>query len=137
MTDKEQIEEIKQVIASAIKNYLEENDCSELHVKGRKDGTSTKLIAEALYNAGYRKVLLDTKYGKMPDCRNYAPWKLIKGHTEREVEKARKETAKEILQDLYYNLQTSQTTNPCKSNDYYNVDEWLKELAKEYGVEVE
>lgn len=52
---KEQIEEIKQVIATAIKNYLEENGCLALHIRGRKNGTSTKLITEALYNAGYRK----------------------------------------------------------------------------------
>lgn len=52
-------------------------------------------------------------------------------------EKARKETAKEILNDLYFNLQSSVKCNLAKSNDYYNVTGWIQELAKEYGVEVE
>lgn len=54
-------------------------------------------IAEALYNAGYRKVLLDTEDGNVVDCVQYAPWQLIEGYTEREIEKVRKETAKKII----------------------------------------
>ena len=88
-------------------------------------------VAEALYNAGYRKVLLDTEDGKMVDCVQYAPWQLIKGYTEREVNKARKETAKEIFQDLYHDalLNTGDTVELTKLE--------IETLAKRYGVEVE
>ena len=87
-------------------------------------------IAEALYDAGYRKVLLDTENGKGVDVVQYAPWQLIEGYTEREVEKARKETAKEILNmgkklyEMAYH----------KSNAMPRLIEWIK---VEYGVEVE
>lgn len=49
----------------------------------------------------------------------------------------RKETAKEILNDLYFNLRSSVQGKVSKSNDYYNVLGWIEELAIEYGVEVE
>lgn len=53
------------------------------------------------------------------------------------LKQAQKETAKEILNDLYYNLQVSEQGKISKSNDYYNVDGWIKEIAKEYGEEAE
>ena len=82
-------------------------------------------------NLGYRKVLLDTEDGKIVDCVQYAPWQLIKGYTEREVNKARKETAKEIFQDLYHDalLNTGDTVELTKLE--------IETLAKRYGVEVE
>lgn len=64
--------------------------------------------AEAVYDEGYRK-----------------------------VDEVRKETAKEILNDLYFNLKSSVQDKVAKSNDYYNVAGWVEEIAKEYGVEVE
>ena len=83
-------------------------------------------IAEALYDAGYRKVLLDTENGKAVDVPQYAPWELIEGHTEREVEKTRKETAKEILQEW------------ADDNSSMGLDNtFVKNIAKKYGVEVE
>lgn len=51
----EKIEEMKEIIAKAIREYLEEEGITQLYIKGRKDGTSTKIISKALYNAGYRK----------------------------------------------------------------------------------
>lgn len=56
-----------------------------------------KWFAEALYNAGYREVLLDIKDGKMVDCAQYAPWELV----ERNIQQAKIEVAerqKRLLQ---------------------------------------
>lgn len=91
-------------------------------------------IAEALYDAGYRKVLFDTENGKAVDVAQYAPWKLVDGYTEREVEKARKETAKEIL------LLLGKGYNETEKTEFNNL-QWYKEFCRElkhrYGVEVE
>jgi hypothetical protein len=51
----EKIEEMKEIIAKAISDYLEEEGIIQLHIKGKKDGTSTKIISNALYTIGYRK----------------------------------------------------------------------------------
>lgn len=64
-------------------------------------------VAKYLYDAGYRK-----------------------------ADDVKRETAKEILSDIYFNLKISAKEEP-KSNDYYNVLGWIEEIAKEYGVEVE
>ena len=110
MTKQEQIEEIEYII------------CESFY---------TKSAAQNLYNAGYRKVLLDTEDGKMVDCVQYAPWELIKGYTKREVSKARKETAKEIFQDLYHDA----LLNTCETVELTKLE--IETLAKRYGVEVE
>ena len=60
----------------------------------------------------------------MVDSVQYAPWQLIEGYTEREVKKAHKDTAKAILNVLYFNLQNG-------------VMGRIQEIAKNYGVEVE
>lgn len=49
----------------------------------------------------------------------------------------RKETAKAILNVLYFNLQNSVKGNLANSNDYYNVISRIQEIAKNYGVEIE
>lgn len=92
-------------------------------------------IAEALYTAGYRKVLLDTENGKAVDVAQYAPWELIEGHTEREVEKARKETATEILQTLYDECYEINDETGESMGNFVSDDDILR-LAKHYGVEV-
>ena len=51
----EKIEEMKEIIAKSISDYLEEEGITQLHIKGKKDGTSTKIISNALYTIGYRK----------------------------------------------------------------------------------
>ena len=73
----------------------------------------------------------------MVDSVQYAPWQLIEGYTEREVKKAHKDTAKAILNVLYFNLQNSVKGNLANSNDYYNVMVKIQEIAKNYGVEIE
>ena len=55
----------------------------------------------------------------------------------REIEKARKDTAKAILNVLYFNLQNTMKGHIANSNDYYNVMVKIQEIAKNYGVEIE
>lgn len=64
-------------------------------------------------------------------------FKVKEGERYRPVEEVRRETAKEILSDIDFNLKISDATKEPKSNDYYNVVGWIEEIAKEYGVEVE
>lgn len=123
MTKQEQIEEIKRVLISV---YGRIRTISEDCINNRQ--------AEALENAGYRKVLLDTEDGKVVDCVQYAPWQLIEGYTEREVKKARKETAKEIMQCLYDKCYEIQNLRECVAH-ITPLD--ILQLAKHYGVEVE
>lgn len=86
MTKQEQIEEIKRVLISV---YGRIRTISEDCINNRQ--------AEALYNAGYRIVLLDTEDGKVVDCVQYAPWQLIEGYTEREVNIPRQIDKNEVL----------------------------------------
>ena len=134
-TKQEQIEEMKR----EIENGFRKADCREAYTNKPYPYFETQkiAIAEALYNAGYRKVLIDTENGEAVDCVQCAPWQLIEGYTEREVEKARKDTAKAILNVLYFNLQNSMKGQIAKSNDDYNVMGRIQEIAKNYGVEAE
>lgn len=93
-------------------------------------------IAEALYDAGYRKVLFDIENGKAVDVAQYAPWKLVDGYTEREVEKARKETAKEIANMLYDMGIDKETLECCRIFDVNGVS-LTKQICEKYGVEIE
>ena len=104
MTKQEQIEEIEYII------------CESFY---------TKSAAQNLYNAGYRKVLLDTEDGEMVDCVQYAPWELIKGYTKREVNKARKETAQEICLKIVEDMPK------------HIRKRWINWFNEHYGVEVE
>ena len=136
-TKQEQIEEMQKTICINCKDrYSKKGYVCPWQDKDTKCYNCEKL-SEALYNAGYRKVLIDTENGKTVDCVQYAPWQLIEGYTEREVEKARKDAAKAILNVLYFNLQNSVKGNLAKSNDYYSVMVKIQEIAKNYGVEVE
>ena len=124
MTEKEQIEEMRK----EIENGFQKADCRKAYTNEPYPYFETQktAIAKALYDAGYRKVLLDTENGKAVDVPQYAPWELIEGHTEREVEKTRKETAKEILQEW------------ADDNSSMGLDNtFVKNIAKKYGVEVE
>lgn len=124
MTKKEQIYEIAKYVCNACEFGI--------YRACRKSQTDVKSCSLALgtarriYNAGYRKVLFDTENGKAVDVCQYAPWKLVEGYTEREIGKARKETAKEILQEW------------ADDNSSMGLDNtFVKNIAKKYGVEVE
>lgn len=117
MTKQEQIEEMIKLIGNVKPFYVE-------------------TIAEALYDAGYRKVLLDTVNGKAVDVAQYAPWKLVDGYTEREVEKARKETAKEIVNMLYSMGIDKEILGCCRTYDVNGVS-LAKQICEKYCVRVE
>lgn len=128
----EQIEEMEKVIKEEqILIANNSNEFKQLMQKG-----VGYCHAKALYNAGYRKVLFDTENGKVVDVSQYAPWELIEGHIEREVEKARKETAKEILQTLYDKCYEIDTEYDESIGNFVSDNDILC-LAKHYGVEIE
>lgn len=101
-------------------------------------------LAEALYNAGYRKVLFDTGNGKAVDVAQYAPWELIEGYTEREVEKARKETAGKIISAMKTMIINRRADERSGLNSIYTTysperlfDDILDYVRIAMGVEVE
>lgn len=114
MTKQEQIENMVNVMAASNDPFVD----VPLEIMPQ--------VAEALYNAGYRKVLLDIENGKAVDCVQYVQWKLIEGHTEREVKKARKETAEKI----YTKIKDSFLMN---SNNRYAIKLWIEE---QFGLEI-
>ena len=129
-TKQEQIEKMMLDVPQTIAAY-------DANPKGQQlYGEQREYIAEALYDAGYRKVLFDTKNGKAVDVCQYAPWKLVEGYTEREVEKARKETAKEILDMLYDIGIDKETLEYCRIFDVNGVS-LAKQICEKYGVEIE
>ena len=121
MTKQKQIEEIVDVMTASNNPFID------------IPTEQMPKVAEALYNAGYRKTFTSDLAS---DTQKAFKEGYIKGSID-SVLLARKETAKEILNDLYFNLQDSVKGNVAKSNDYYNVMGWLEEIAKEYGVELE
>lgn len=120
MIDKQQIEEMALTL-----NYLCKSGCGTCY---SKEYCGTYKIAEALYNAGYRKVpenvvvLMEEEYNAL-----MLEQKRLKEIVDRipcgyELkDEIRKETAKEILDKV--------------SRHYGGA--WLVELYKEYGVEVD
>lgn len=131
MTKQKQIEEMEKVIKE--EQILIANNSNEYKLLMQKGVGYCH--AKALYDAGYRKVLFDTENGKAVDVAQYVPWKLIDGYTEIEVEKARKETAREILQTLYDKCyEINDETGESMGN--FVIDDDILCLAKHYGVEV-
>ena len=135
MTEQEQIEEIEQFIYGYVDSkqtkvvYLLSSRVNEL----AKPFVHNMGIAEALYNAGYRKlhdgatVLLVGKYNQALDEKTIEYF--IKHNKQ-----IRKETAREILQCLYdkcYELQNS------RGGFAHITPHDILTLAKQYGVEVE
>ena len=114
MTDKEQIEEMVNILLAAVpiidipfNQFLR--------------------VAEALYNAGYRKVgendLLITEEELKHKCY------IMKGTCKGELnvlDIVRKQTAKEILQSLYNNKERPQF-----------IEVYIRTLAEKFGVKVE
>lgn len=135
MTKQEQIEEMAHIMCEYYnRGFCANGDMTEI-CEDMPD-CCYKNDAEALYDAGYRKVLFDTKNGKAVDVCQYAPWKLVEGYTEREVEKARKETAREILDMLYVMGIDKEILECCRIYDVNGVP-FAKQICEKYGVEIE
>lgn len=121
MTKQDQIDEMAKYICNVCEmGFSFDGDFSEGGQDSYKYRLLTQETAKTLYDAGYRKVLLDTEDGKVVDCVQYAPWQLIEGYTEREVKKARKETAKEILG--MYRLEDTFSSFQAKVMEKYGVE---------------
>lgn len=144
MDKEQQIEEIKQVLIKTCKR------CRPFE----EDYMQSK-YAESLYNAGYRKipedavVLTKVEYESLRqsltqttvrECELADRARALLHECDIlkiDLEKARKDTAKAILNVLYFNLQNSVKGHIAKSNVYYNVMDRIQEIAKNYGVEAE
>ncbi len=145
MTEKQQIEEMAKKIYKSAKicDCRLCQDC-EYHKKGKVGKYSCQCIAiaEELINQGYRKidegavVLTKEEYESLKNesadiAKDYQEMAKFYDEKCEELDQARKETAKEILQELY---------DACKDDTYGQVVvdfSALESLAKQYGVEVE
>lgn len=128
MTGKEQIEEMAKIVDEMYNVYT----------------TTADDIAEGIYNAGYRKIpenaVVLTKEEYIDLSRNYV--------TE-QIEQVRKETAKEIFQKVVNICRKEEdfqdgTVNTQLEPLYFGIMNGcafirgeVKELAEQYGVEVE
>lgn len=87
MTKQEQIEEMAKYICNACEMGHGFDGCSYGGREHYKRCSITQKTAKTLYDAGYRKVLLDTENGSCVDCVQYAPWQLV----ERKIEELKSE----------------------------------------------
>ena len=131
MTKQEQINEM----ANCNPCYERYGECP---IKDKATCTSwTRAVNQ--YEQGYRKIPEGSVVLTKEECEHKVI--LDDDHFERalnyEREKARKDTAKAILNVLYFNLQNSVKGHIAKSNDYYNVMGRIQQIAKNYGVEIE
>ena len=120
--EQEQIEEMAVIGCMRNPQAHTAEECSKCDFK--QGCCNSYRHAEALYNAGYRKVLLDTENGKLVDCVQYAPWKLIERYAKVEV-KAHKETVKEIDR---LKAENEKLTEVISSKVYDFIDN-VKEIA--------
>ena len=94
--------------------------CEDCFIKTVKKECSFINVAKKIYNEGYRK--LNDGDVVITKEQNEKWLKFLESN----MQKARKETAREILRDMFE-----------KIKGYENIDIILKQLAKVYGVEVE
>ena len=122
MTDKEQIKELMLEVPQTIIAYDGNPKGQHLYSEQREQ------IAEALYNAGYRKVSKEAQE-MVSNALVYS--KRLK--IEKSAEQVRKDTAKEILQKI--KGRANWFLESQIQEDHFV--EQIKELAEEYGVEIE
>ena len=97
--------------------------------KNGRYGCVAYATAEALYNANYRKVGEDEIVIKKSEQKQWLKDCIESNKKTEEI--ARKQTAREILQDMY---------DYCKDDDYGQVMvdfSCLETLARKYGIELE
>ncbi len=124
MTKQEQLEEMARIIAFDLcpnrlihaNSYGEKAQCYADN--NFAECAEIKNVVDKLYNAGYKKTFASDTQKAFQDG-------YIRGNIDGML-LARKETAKDILQTLYNNLERP-----------YFFNEYIKTLAKQYGVEVE
>lgn len=121
MTKKEQISEMAEdVICLSTVSNAEIDDKATIHLLEFIDN---------MYRMGYRKIPENAVVLTMEEYID-----LSRNYVGEQIEKARKETAKEILQCLYDKCYEIQNLRECFAH-IIPLD--ILTLAKEYGVEVE
>lgn len=133
MTKQEQIDEMAKYICNVCEmgNGFTGN-CSEGGTDYYKRCTLTQETAKALYDAGYRKVLLDTENGSCVDCVQYAPWQLVESKIEdlkSEIKRLEKENA-----DLLKVCEGKFTFDTTQNKKYSVFNSVRKEFAKKLKV---
>lgn len=128
MTKKEQIYEIAKYVCNACEFGIY-GACS----KRQTDIKSCSLAlgtAKRIYNAGYRKVLLDTENGSCVDCVQYAPWQLVERKIE-ELKSEIKQLEKENEQ-LKAKLEARLNCNFVKTAQKQAVQEFADKLKTQF-----
>lgn len=134
MNDKEMIEEMAKIIGWSCDkksmDYCDEvDDCDECR-------------AIDLYNAGYRKIPEDSVVLTKSEADLIAGELGVispsSGKPLSEAIKAqiRKETAREILKELYMHFSADSLCGIVNFNKHYNSAKVVSRLAKQYGVEI-
>lgn len=106
MTKQEQINEMAKYVCNVC-----DFPCAD-----HKGCSLAEEAVEALYAAGYRKVLLDTENGSCIDCVQYAPWQLV----ERKIEELKSEI-KQLEKENAYLLKACEkkfTFNTTQNKKY-------------------
>ena len=145
MTKKEQIYEIAKYVCNACEFGIY-GACS----KRQTDIKSCSLAlgtAKRIYNAGYRKVLLDTENGSCVDCIQYVPWQLVERKIEElksenkqlktecallddELRIARQETIN-VLNELKGNIKNAiDTYYNSQGGSYYSSEDVINDIDK-------
>lgn len=133
MNKQEQIEELAKDL-----RLIKELQASDIYTTNYQE-------AVALISLGYRKIPEDavvlTKKELVKTMESGYVYDTTRGNKINLIEMAReierKETAKVILNVLYFNLQNGVKGHIAKSNVYYNVMSRIQQIAKNYGVEIE
>lgn len=127
MNKQKQTEEMSNIIAEvAFVQAHEENG----------DESLSDIVAEAIYNAGYRKVPDGAvTLTKEEQEKHITMTKVNYKSIMRQLNQARKETAKEILQYLYDKCYEIQNIGRGGIAHILPID--ILQMAKNYGVEVE
>lgn len=140
MTDKQQIEKFATDLCKACRKSLKTCECKTPCVKA-------EWVSEALYNAGYRKVEQDYaellhEYERLADSHIKTMQLVREVCTKRDVLKkqlaeARKETAKEIIATVKSCMQDFEDDDDGYILKKCEFEFFMRELAKQLGVEVD
>ena len=115
MNKERQIEEMAMIIRQELEDYWE----------------NERVIANALYNAGYRQTVNLLKSIE----KDFFTFKTTQGGTYNIFDTVRQVTAKEILQSLYDRCYERAKANGGKACDVIPID--ILQIAEKYGVEIE
>lgn len=143
MNKQEQVEKLASLMAdcntTCDKCFEKLESVMTLPIPKRENYCQVYAYAQRAVEQGYRKLPEDSVVLTREECDNKVI--LDEDHflrvLDNERAQSRKDTAKAILNVLYFNLQNSVKGHIARSNVYYNVMNRIQEIAKNYGVEIE